>query len=100
MREKAWGVEITKVSNGFTLKDSNGNITVVEEDETDALSAGEKLLWEIIDYFDLRGSKHDRERILVTRQMGSNYVPGKGDKVASEGIVRVVGADTRPTRKR
>jgi len=75
MKKSDWGVEITKVSNGFSIKDQQGNITVIQEDEDDELSSAEKLLWQIIKFFDLAGDRYARDSIAIIRVAGRKYEP-------------------------
>lgn len=70
-----WKCSIEKCENGFVViypKEIEDNIVdvlhVIEESETDKLKEIEDLLFWIIDYFDYYGSKHDPERITVTRE--------------------------------
>ncbi|MEK7512980.1 MAG: hypothetical protein AAB601_02160, partial [Patescibacteria group bacterium] len=65
MKKSDWGIEITGVKNGFLVKDNNGNTVVIEEEGDDDLSAAEKILCEIIKFFNLGGSRQDRDHILV-----------------------------------
>jgi len=103
MKKKDWGVEITKVDNGFLIVDNEGKRTVVEEKEDDELSAGEKLLWEIIHFFNLRPSRHERECIRVVREVGDKYTPREGEKIVKEyffKVFKVKGANSKkPERK-
>jgi len=71
-----WKLEITKVENGYLLEypdeDSEGNYIrkrmVLEEDEKDELKSNENLLWQVMEHFGFYGSKHDKERIRITRE--------------------------------
>lgn len=68
-----WELRITRVENGYHLwapKEDEEEIDrewVLEETEDD-LSVHEKLLWEVMEFFNFQGSKHDKERIRVTRE--------------------------------
>ncbi len=71
-----WYLKITRVDNGYLLE-SFGNApegedfivkSVIEEDDQDELACHEKLLWEVMEYFGFRGSKHDEERLKVIRE--------------------------------
>jgi len=42
---------------------------VIEDDESDELKANESMLWWILEYFGGTGSKHDKERIRIVRQL-------------------------------
>jgi len=72
-----WTLSITKADNGYVLKgksDFGAPMTlVIEEDDKDELKASEALLWEIMEYFSFGGSKHDRERIRITREKHKEY---------------------------
>jgi hypothetical protein len=64
-----YAIEIEKVANGYILTDLSGEIekTVIEEPEDDAydVKAAQKLLYAIMNHFDLYGSKHDEFRVRV-----------------------------------
>ena len=68
-----WRLEIEKADNGYILRGEFGcseriSEMVVEECDEDSLGAIEAVLHEVLDYFGMRGSKHDEERILIGRQ--------------------------------
>ncbi len=60
---------IERVSNGFLIRnEGDSSITVFEDQaKTDFpdRESGYHKLWEIIEFFDLRGSKHDSKRLSV-----------------------------------
>jgi len=62
-----WSLTITRIDNGYMLHGSDYD-SVIEDVESDPLRSGEELLWNVMDYFDLRGSKHDPERLRVVRE--------------------------------
>ncbi len=72
-------LRIDRVSNGFILtmpgeEFETATVTeVIAESETDELSAGQELLWNIMDYFGLCGSRHDAQRLTITREKGDKY---------------------------
>jgi len=72
MKKSDWGIEITKVSNGFSIKDQHGNITVIQEDEDDELSSAEKLLWQIIEFFGFARDRYARDSIAIVKVAGQN----------------------------
>jgi hypothetical protein len=64
-----YGLNITKVDNGYIAEDlSDHKITVFEESERDELKDIEALLWFVLEFFGKYGSKHDPERIRIIRQ--------------------------------
>ncbi len=69
-----WGIEIIRVSNGYMLHFPHPNTgetwatEVIEHDDDDELKSAEELLWRIAEFFDLLGSKHDKERLRVIRE--------------------------------
>lgn len=68
-----WALRIVRVQNGYILEgttDGDGfpMTSVIEDDDEDELSSGERLLWEVMDYFSLVGSKYDKERLRVVRR--------------------------------
>lgn len=84
MRKSDTGLEIRKIVNGFIIKDSEENESVVREKEDDELPATEDLLDEIIEFFGLRGSRYDREGIRVVREVGDKYTLQKDEKIVRE----------------
>ena len=73
-----WGLKITKVDNGYLLQgqgdpEDNPLIMVIEEQDEDELYHHEHLLWEIMEYFNFQGSKHDPERIRIVREKSGDY---------------------------
>lgn len=70
-----WSLKITVVQNGYLLEgqgqtDGEPILFVIEERDNDELYHHERLLWEIMEYFNFQGTKHDPERIQVTRKKG------------------------------
>ena len=69
-----WELKIRSISNGYILfipkedEHTTDREVVIEEDESDGLEAQESLLWAIMEYFNIGGSKHDKERLRVVRQ--------------------------------
>ena len=66
-RREPWSLVITRVDNGYLLEGSDGSCIVIEEDPEDGLHEHEQLLFEVRDYFNFQGSKHDKERIQILR---------------------------------
>ena len=60
-----WSLKIIRNGNGYTLKGNDGFDLVIQEDEKDELKDHEELLWEIMNYFNFGGSKHDARRIKI-----------------------------------
>ncbi len=64
-----WSCLITKVENGFIIKQLGyeTNTTVIEEpeEETGELIAMEDLLWNIKDIFGCHNSKHNKHNIEI-----------------------------------
>ena len=61
---------IERVSNGFLVKDDGEepSVTVFEDNERADFpdrESGYHMLWAIIEFFNLRGSKHDSKRLSV-----------------------------------
>lgn len=61
---------IEKADNGYALFDGEENklLAVIEDDYKDELKSAEELLWEVLNYFGVFGSKHDPERIRIVRE--------------------------------
>lgn len=53
---------------------------VIEDAEGDELKSGEALLWWVIDYFGLFGSRYDKERLRAVRVPGDKYEAPKKSK--------------------
>ena len=80
MKLSDYGVEITHVKNGFACKYPSSNdvreffeTEVFSDDETDELASGEALLWWIIDFFGIGGSRYDAARLRIAREPGDKY---------------------------
>ena len=75
-----WEILIKRVDNGYKLswkEEIEENIYlereyVIQDDDKDELKSGEELLWQVIEFFALYGSKHDTERIRIVREKGGN----------------------------
>ena len=83
-----WSVTINRVGNGFRRnweEEGEDEMTlhqeeVIQDDEQDELHAGEELLWWVMNYFDLGGSKFDKERLGIVRRRGEKYEPPEKKK--------------------
>jgi hypothetical protein len=69
-------LQIELADNGYVLSYWDDELKdlryiVVDDDSSDARIT-QKLLWEIIEYFNLSGSKHDEERcrVVIKNQKG------------------------------
>jgi len=63
-----WRLVIRKVSNGYILAGKFGNSDMTGEmviDDKDELKAMQNVLFEVMEYFGVYGSKHDEERLYV-----------------------------------
>jgi len=71
-----WTLKITRVENGYVMEGRNQNGVptkkVVEELLDDELGCHETMLWEVMEYFNFQGSKHDKERLFVVRKKKCN----------------------------
>lgn len=60
---------IERVNNGFLVRnDEDSSVTVFEDKEKADFperESGYYMLWEIINFFDLRGTKHESKRLSV-----------------------------------
>jgi len=68
-----FGLEIIRAGNGYTLRFPNDMgdgfcLDVIEDDESDELKSDEELLWHVMEYFGIGGSKHDPERLRIVRE--------------------------------
>lgn len=69
-----WRLEIERVDNGYLLtgvSNEQGEPIefefVIQDDGADELKSHEELLWEVMNYFGFRGSKH-QNRLIITRE--------------------------------
>ena len=90
MEDTDYGIEITRVSNGFILTDSGGNRSVVETREDNELDATVRLLRGLADFFQLQGSKHDPARLLITVEVGDDYIPQDNEEILEDPLRRLV----------
>ncbi len=90
MKRSDWGVEIVRIDNGFLIKDNEGKITVVEDKDDDEYLAGEKLLWEIINFFNLEGSRYDKKRLSVVSMVGDKYTPKEGERLINKSYQQLI----------
>ena len=81
--EQGWYLKITRVNNGYILEGPNdhGVITesVIQEPETEhgEIDGGISMLWEVLEFFGLAGSRHDEKRIRIVTEPGDKYIePG------------------------
>ena len=60
---------IERVANGFLVRNEEDlSVTVFEDKSNEDFpdrESGYHMLWEIIEFFNLRGSKHDSKRLSV-----------------------------------
>jgi len=68
-----WALVIERSDNGFILRGQAGEaqrVTVIEEEEEEGkeLDAHIRLLYGVLEYFGLLGSKHDKYRIHITKK--------------------------------
>jgi hypothetical protein len=73
----SWSIEITRGENGYKLSYREDvdderywvwKEEYIQDDDVDELKSGEELLWWLVEYFSLGGSKHDPERIRIVRE--------------------------------
>lgn len=67
-----WFLKIVRKQNGYLLTGNDNYEKVIEDDETNALLAGQRLLWEVLDYFGANGSKFDEQRINIVIEKNEN----------------------------
>lgn len=67
-----WAMGIMRASNGFILKwydeDDEGREypqTLVIEEVDGELKAAQKMLWEVLEYFGIYHSKHNKENLVI-----------------------------------
>ena len=74
----SWKLVISKEDNGYILKGRFGDTdieskVVIEDKDNNELDSGETLLWQVIEYFNIGGSRHDKERLRIVREPGTDY---------------------------
>lgn len=71
-----WDLNIRRIANGYIVSwneeiDEFGNCMpqeeVIQDDEQDDLKSHEEALWRVMEYFNMCGSKHDKERLKIER---------------------------------
>ena len=68
----SWQLTITRVDNGYLLEGPSESDmpmkVVIEDSREDELKSHEFLLWDVMEYFNFGGSKHDAQRIKIIRE--------------------------------
>ena len=75
--KEAWELNIRSEPSCYVLRgniDGVNQTWTIEEDENDDLKMQERLLWEVIDFFNMRGTRYDKERITIVRKRGDKYM--------------------------
>ena len=87
MKKTDFGLEIYHCDDGFVVKDNEGGLHPYQNNEDDneegKTSAAVKMFWGLIDFFNLRPSRHARERIAVIVEAGDKYVLKPGEKLVT-----------------
>ena len=67
-----WRMIIEKVENGLILEKGDGNATVYETEDDFGIKAENivSALYDILDYFDFVGGRHDNKRIRIRIEHG------------------------------
>lgn len=78
MEEKIWMLKIYRGANGFSLLgtgygEENASCHVIEESETKPWEATQDLLYFVMDYFALEGTRYDKQRVCVTLKKGDKH---------------------------
>ncbi|CAK0779125.1 hypothetical protein CCP2SC5_880015 [Azospirillaceae bacterium] len=71
-----WSAVISRVDNGYEVREYTGDEKselVCEDSAGDELISFESVLWEMLDFFSMGGSRYDKERLVVSRQPGDKY---------------------------
>lgn len=75
----SYTVKVTRGQNGYKLewRDEEGpegrKEDYIQDDDYDELKSGIELLWWIMEFFGLLGSKHDPERIRIIREKKEKF---------------------------
>jgi DNA-binding phage protein len=92
----AWGLTVVKAENGFVVWAFPGSeVLALENDkeserECDDVDAAKKLLWYILEYFNINPSRYVRRRLGVIEKVGEKYTLAKDEKFETEKILRAV----------
>ena len=89
MTSSRLAVTITRIENGYIVKDHDGVTHVFQEKDDDTLQGAVEMLQHVVEFFDLLRSRHARERIRVVQEAGDKYEPSEGE-VLEERIYWVV----------
>lgn len=65
-----WYLKIVRTQNGYYCTQNGSEFMdhVIEDSEEDGLKSHEELLWFVMEHFSFYGSKHDKERLRITRE--------------------------------
>jgi hypothetical protein len=86
MKLSDFGVEITRVQNGFVCRYPQSNevreyfeTTVFSDDDADEIKSAEELIYWLINYFGIGGSRYDAARLTIERVPGDKHEPPAQD---------------------
>jgi len=78
----SWYLIIHSIRDGYVLETNEGSLIPIRND--DDIDDDEELLWEVIDYFSMRSSRHEKEVLSIIRERGSKYFLQPGETVKKE----------------
>jgi hypothetical protein len=81
---------IHRLDNGYSIHGEEVKEVFEDgDDEFGELDSMEKLLWAVMDYFGQMGSRHDAQRLRITREPGDKYMDGQEGHRADDSQWRV-----------
>lgn len=81
--EDDWYLVINSVRDGYILETSDGDlISIRDKDDDETIQADGELLWEVIDYFNMRFSRYEKEVLSVIKEVGDKYGLKANEKLA------------------
>lgn len=77
-----WYLIIHSERDGYVLETNEGELIPIKNDNE--IEANEDLLWEIIYYFNMRSSRHEKEVLSIIREIGEKYYLQPGEKIVKK----------------
>jgi len=84
LNEDDWWLIIHSDSDGFVLETNDGALIPMVSRKDDEIIANEDLLWTIIDFFGMRGSRYEKEVLSIIRERGDKYFLQPGETIKKE----------------
>ena len=84
LNEDDWWLIIHSSADGYVLETNDGDLIPLGSKKDDEIIADEDLLWTIIDFFGMRDSRYERERLSIIRERGDKYFLQPGETIKKE----------------